>query len=154
MLYSDQDRLLLRKQLTKRIILDAVIFLVPFVGALIIMYTSRQEWLSVLLSLLGLFGAIFFFGFCVSPFLSYHRFLRDILEGRSRSFSGLFLREESAALRDGVRCRALYFSDDENPDGERLCYLDTEKEYAFVTGGHYDITVQGQSIIGIGQREN
>lgn len=149
MLYTDEDQLTLRRQLTNRILIDAAIFLIPFAIGVVIMYTSRREWLSVLLSMLGLFGAIFYTGMCLSPFLSYWRFLRDIRNGRSRSFRGELLREESGSLREGIRCRTLYFSDDEKPGEERLCYLDREKEYAFVTGCKYEITTHGQSIIAI-----
>ncbi len=65
-----------------------------------------------------------------------------------------FLREESGALRDGVQCRTLYFSDENSADGEdRLCYLDAERNMLIVTGGRYTITAQGQSNIGIRRRK-
>ncbi len=149
MLYSAKDRAVLRGQLFRRLSLDALIFLVPFAIGLVLMYTCRIEWLSMLLSMLGMVAAVFYYGMCVSPFLSYDRFLREIAAGRSRSFTGAFLREESASVRDGVACRTLYFADKDASDEERLCYLDLEKEYDFSEGGLYRVTAHGQSIIGI-----
>ena len=119
MLYSAKDRAVLRGQLFRRLSLDALIFLVPFAIGLALMYTCRIEWLSMLLSMLGMVTAVFYYGMCVSPFLSYDRFLREIAAGRSRSFTGAFLCEESASVRDGVACRTLYFADKDASDEER-----------------------------------
>ena len=149
MLYSIQDKQTLRGQIAGRVSLAAAMFLVPFIIGLILMYTVRIEWLSLLLSLLGMAGAVFYYGLCVSPFISYHKFLTEILNGRSREFTGPLLREESGSVRDGVSCRTLYFGDLEHEGEERLCYLDVEKEYAFEEGRIYRLTTHGQSIIGI-----
>ena len=58
MLYSQEDKQNLRKQLIRRIALTAAIFLVPFACGLVIMYTSRQQWLSWLLSVVGMAAAV------------------------------------------------------------------------------------------------
>ena len=75
----------------------------------------------------------------------HHSFAGDL----SRSFQGGLLREESVSVREGVRCRTLYFSDEEKEGEERLCYLDQEKPFDFSKDRTYRITVHGQSIIEI-----
>lgn len=105
MLYSQEDKQNLRKQLIRRIALTAAIFLVPFACGLVIMYTSRQQWLSWLLSVVGMAAAVLFYGLCVSPFVAYAKYLREVTAGMSRSFQGGLLREESVSVREGVRCR-------------------------------------------------
>ncbi len=149
MLYSQEDKQNLRKQLIRRIALTAAIFLVPFACGLVIMYTSRQQWLSWLLSVVGMAAAVLFYGLCVSPFVAYAKYLREVTAGMSRSFQGGLLREESVSVREGVRCRTLYFSDEEKEGEERLCYLDQEKPFDFSKDRTYRITVHGQSIIEI-----
>ena len=139
MLYSQEDKQNLRKQLIRRIALTAAIFLVPFACGLVIMYTSRQQWLSWLLSVVGMAAAVLFYGLCVSPFVAYAKYLREVTAGMSRSFQGGLLREEST----------LYFSDEEKEGEERLCYLDQEKPFDFSKDRTYRITVHGQSIIEI-----
>lgn len=66
----------------------------------------------------------------------------------SRSFQGGLLREESVSVREGVRCRTLYFSDEEK-EGEERSLPGSGKPFDFSKDRMYRITVHGQSIIEI-----
>lgn len=65
MLYSQQDIQNARNQLLRRIGLMAALAILPNVAGIVVMYTIRIEWLSVLLGCLGGAMAIFTWGlFC------------------------------------------------------------------------------------------
>lgn len=148
MLYSQTDLSTVNKQLTLRVILAAALLLVPVGAAVAIMLTTRQQWLSFLLSAVGVSAMIFYVGVIMSPLLCYRRFLKEVFDGRSHGATVRFLRAESDSVREGVSFYTLYFAGDAAE--ELLLYLDKEKQNPFAEGETYEITTHGQAIIGIG----
>lgn len=148
MLYTDAEKQALKGQLIRRILLTIALFLAVFSGAIIVMFTSRQMWLSMVFCGLAVAAAVFFYGFFVSPFIAYYRYLKDVFEGKHREFCAQFLRSEEVSVRDGVPMQSLYFSG-EHGQTERLCYLDAEKSFPFEENAQYKVTVHGQSVIGV-----
>ncbi|MDR2514650.1 MAG: hypothetical protein LBD02_05490 [Christensenellaceae bacterium] len=148
MLYARAELKGLQKKLGARLLLVFLSFLLPFSAGLALMFTARSEWLSLLLSFLGAAAAIFLFAFAARPPLAYYRFVKDVTEGVSHTFTGRFLRGEERSFREGIWCETLYFEETQNGK-ERLCYLDAERPYPFEPGREYGLSTHGQSIIGI-----
>ncbi len=147
MLYSENDRTLCKKMLTKRLLCALACLLVPQIPAFVLMYTGRSLVLSSVLSCAGIAGCVFYWGFNLSPVISYLKYLNEILSGRNHEFSARLLSRGDEAQRDGVKTVALSFMD-EGGD-ERLCYIDEIKLPAcsLNIGETYKITVHGQSVL-------
>ena len=148
MLYTKDDLKKSQAALQRKILVLALIALIPQIPAAILMYTARIEWLTIFLSLLGIFGALFYWGLWCAPTNAYRRFVRDILDGRSHEFSGTLARQAQESVRESVPCRTLYFVDDKDGQ-ERLCYLDVKKDSPLSEGGRYAVTVHGQAIVSL-----
>ena len=150
MLYSENDKALVKKQLTRGLLITLLLTLIPSIPSIILVYTARIRWLSIVFSILGGAAAIFYFGMYVQPIISYLRYLNEIFGGRNHEFTGELTEIAQDSVREGVPCKTLFFADDAG-DMQRLCYYDQIKyEKGCVTvGGRYHVTVHGQSIIAI-----
>ena len=148
MLYTEKDVMSARSQLLRRIGMTAALALVPNLAALLLMYTARIEGLSVALGCLGGALAIFYWGLFVYPVLAYLRFVREVVGGRSHSFTGTLTSIAEDSVREGVPCKTLYFHD-EAADDAKLCYFDLSKypREGFPTGQRFVVSVHGQSIV-------
>ena len=146
MLYSEADRSLVKSQLIRRLAVVLLLALVPSIPAIVLVYTARIRWLSMLLSMLGGAAAIFYYGMCVQPVIAYLRYLNEIIGGRNHVFTGELTEIAQDSVREGVPCKTLFFRDE-----QRLCYYDEVKyTKGFVkVGGRYRVMVHGQSIIEI-----
>ena len=150
MLYSENDKALVKSQLLRRLIIVLLLALVPSIPAVILVYTARIRWLSAALSILGGAAAIFYFGLYAQPVISYLRYLHEVIGGRNHVFTGELTEIAQDSVREGVPCKSLFFRDDSG-DEQRLCYYDQIKytEGCVAVGGRYRVTVHGQSIIAI-----
>ena len=150
MLYSEADRSLVKAQLIRRLIVVVLLALIPSIPAVVLVYTARIRWLSMLLSMLGGAAAIFYYGMYTQPVIAYLRYLNEIIGGRSHEFTGELTEIAQDSVREGVPCKSLLFCDDAG-DAQRLCYYDEVKyQKGCVTmGSRYRVTVHGQSIIAI-----
>lgn len=95
---------------------------------LIVSFIYRIEWLSMLLLILAGALLIFLWDTSLSPVRSYRKFLRDLLIGRKRDYSGEFRGFESLdIIREGVHCRPfmLNVGDIKQEKDDRLLYWDT-----------------------------
>ena len=148
MLYSQQDIQNARNQLLRRIGLMAALAILPNVAGIVVMYTIRIEWLSVLLGCLGGAMAIFTWGLFCYPVYAYLRYAREVVTGRNHEFRGTLTTVAEACVREGVPCKTLYFHD-EAADDEKLCYFDLSKypREGFPTGQRFVVSVHGQSIV-------
>ena len=126
MLYSQQDIQNARNQLLRRIGLMAALAILPNVAGIVVMYTIRIEWLSVLLGCLGGAMAIFTWGLFCYPVYAYLRYAREVVTGRNHEFRGTLTTIAEDSVREGVPCKTLYFHD-EAADDEKLCYFDLSK---------------------------
>ena len=98
-------------------------------GALIVSFTLRIQWLSVLLLITGGALLIFLWDTMLSPLKAYRKFLRDLLGGRKREYSGVFQGFENIDIvREGVYCRPfmLNVGDVQDEKDERLLYWDIQ----------------------------
>ena len=90
MLYSQQDIQSARNQLLRRIGLMAALAILPNVAGIVVMYTIRIEWLSVLLGCLGGAMAIFTWGLFCYPVYTFiapyqlHRLI-ELIKTRRRT---------------------------------------------------------------------
>lgn len=150
MMYSDTDIKSIRAQLLRRIAFMALLVVLPNVAAGVVMNTVRIEWLSVALGFLGCAMAIFYWGMSVYPVLAYLRYLREIVDGRTHAFTGELTEIAQDSVREGVRCKTLFFTDDAGDD-QRLCYYDLNKypQQGCAVHQRYAVTVHGQSIVAI-----
>lgn len=150
MMYSDTDIQSIRAQLLRRIAFMVLLILLPNVAAGIVMATVRMEWLSVVLGILGCAMAIFYWGLSIYPVCAYFRFLREVVGGRTHEFTGELTEIAQDSVREGVRCKTLFFSDDAGDD-QRLCYYDLNKypPEGCCVNHRYTVTVHGQSIVAI-----
>ena len=148
MLYSQQDIQNARNQLLRRIGLMAALAILPNVAGIVVMYTIRIEWLSVLLGCLGGAMAIFTWGLFCYPVYAYLRYAREVVTGRNHEFRGTLTTIAEDSVREGVPCKTLYFHD-EAVDDEKLCYFDLSKypREGFPTGQRFVVSVHGQSIV-------
>ena len=62
MLYSENDKALVKKQLTRGLVITLLLALIPSIPSIILVYTARIRWLSMAFSILGGAAAIFYFG--------------------------------------------------------------------------------------------
>lgn len=125
-MYTQQDFEQVDAQMKRRLVWYLIPILALFV-LLIVSFIIRIQWLSVLLLILTGVLAIFLWDISLSPVAAYRRFLRDLLAGRKREYSGCFRGFESREVtREGVPCRAFMLNvgeaDDEKDD--RLLYWD------------------------------
>ena len=99
---------------------------------------------------LGCAMAIFYWGLSVYPVLAYLRYLREIVDGRTHAFTGELTEIAQDSVREGVRCKTLFFTDDAGDD-QRLCYYDLNKypQEGCSVNRRYTVTVHGQSIVAI-----
>ena len=102
MLYSQQDIQNARNQLLRRIGLMAALAILPNVAGIVVMYTIRIEWLSVLLGCLGGAMAIFTWGLFCYPVYAYLRYAREVVTGRSHEFRGTLTTIAAHARRIGA----------------------------------------------------
>ena len=150
MLYTEADKTSVKKQLLRRLAVTCVLALIPNIPSIVLLYTARIRWLSMLLSMLGGAAAIFYYGMYTQPVIAYLRYLNEIIGGRSHEFTGELTEIAQDSVREGVPCKSLLFCDDAG-DAQRLCYYDEVKyQKGCVTmGSRYRVTVHGQSIIAI-----
>ncbi len=125
-MYTQEDFTAVSAQVKHRLIR----YLVPVAAALALLVVSfiiRMQWLSILLLILAGALAIFLWDVYLSPVLAYRRFLRDLLAGHKREYSGSFRGFESSEVtREGVPCRAflLNVGDPADEKDDRLLYWD------------------------------
>lgn len=126
-MYTQEDYLVIDRQFKKRSgwVLFSVAMLLT---GLIVSFVIRIQWLSVLLMVTTGFLAIFLWDLVLSPLNAYRKFLRDLLGGRKREYSGQFQGfEKLTTMRDGVAFYPflLTIGDAENEKDERLLYWDS-----------------------------
>lgn len=150
MLYSQEDFQRGKRQTLQAWLCVAGIVLAMIVAGLIPMWTSRTMWLSVVVSsVVGIIG-LFVYGFVLSPTISYGRYLRGAQENIKRAYTGRFLRKGDWAMREGVRCQALYFVDCEGQEEPFLCYYDgTLPQPELAEGEVYQVHYTGNSVLGL-----
>lgn len=148
MLYSQQDIQNARNQLLRRIGLMAALAILPNVAGIVVMYTIRIEWLSVLLGLPGRRDGHLHLGPVLLPGLRLPALCAGGRHGRSHEFRGTLTTIAEDSVREGVPCKTLYFHD-EAADDEKLCYFDLSKypREGFPTGQRFVVSVHGQSIV-------
>lgn len=150
MMYSETDIRSIRTQMIRRIAFTLLLALLPNIAAGVVMATVRIQWLSVALGMLGGALAVLYWGMSVSPVWSYYRYLREVVGGRTHEFTGELTEIAQDSVREGVRCKTLFFSDDAGDD-QRLCYFDLNKypQEGCGVNRRYLVTVHGQSIVAI-----
>lgn len=126
-MYTQEDYAAIDRQFKKRSgwVLFSVAMLLT---GLIVSFVIRIQWLSVLLMVTTGFLAIFLWGLVLSPLNAYRKFLRDLLGGRKREYSGQFqCFEKLTTMRDGVSFYPflLTIRDADNEKDERLLYWDS-----------------------------
>ena len=106
MLYSQTDKDTAKKQLTRRLIVLALLALIPNIPAVVLLLTVRIQWLSAALSILGGAAAIFCWGMFCQPIVAYLRYLHEVIGGRSHEFTGELTEIAQDSVREGVACKS------------------------------------------------
>ena len=101
-MYTQEDFAAIDRQYKRRLLWSLIPVSILLIG-LIFSFIVRIEWLSVVLLIAA--GALFIFLWdtVLSPVLSYRKFLRDLLSGRKRDYSGRFKGFENLnIMREGI----------------------------------------------------
>ena len=126
--YTQEDFAAIDRQYKRRLLWCLTPVSILLIG-LIFSFIARIEWLSVVLLIAA--GALFIFLWdtVLSPVLSYRKFLRDLLSGRKRDYSGRFKGFENLnIMREGIPCRPfmLNVGDGKDEKDDRLLYWDIQ----------------------------
>lgn len=125
-MYKQEDYTALSSQLKRRLIW-CLIPIALLLAALAASFAFRIQWLSVLLMIVTGALAIFLWDIALSPLVAYRRYLRDLLAGRKREYTGSFRGfEDRQMIREGVPCYAflLNVGDPADEKDDRLLYWD------------------------------
>ena len=127
-MYTQEDFAAIDRQYKRRLLWSLIPVSILLIG-LIFSFIVRIEWLSVVLLIAA--GALFIFLWdtVLSPVLSYRKFLRDLLSGRKRDYSGRFKGFKNLnIIREGIPCRPFMLNVDDVKDekDDRLLYWDIQ----------------------------
>jgi hypothetical protein len=125
-MYTQSDLEELNAQLRRRVGLWALPQL-PLLAALVYTLSVRHQVLTIVISILMGWIAIFAVGFSIAPVAAYRKFLRALLDGRKRELSGVFKNfDMDTVMRDKVRYVPLMLNvgDIGEPKDDRLLYWD------------------------------
>jgi hypothetical protein len=159
MLYSqsDRDEVITRVKKRSMIVWVPAAAMLALAIAAFVLYRLRHDesgWIvSAAFTILGGAYAVFFYGVYLRPMRKYKRHLDYMLDGRKRVTEGI-LKEVSETVqdRDGVDCRCVLMNvgDKDDPEDDRLFYLDAFKSMEdFQAGDRVRIESNDRMIAGI-----
>lgn len=125
-MYTQNDLEEISVQLRRRVGLWALPQL-PLLAALIYSLIIRNQVLTIVISVLMGWIAVFAAGVSIAPVAAYHKYLRGLLSGRKRELSGVFKGFDiDTVMRDKVRYVPLMLNvgDIDEPKDDRLLYWD------------------------------
>ncbi|NLN41224.1 MAG: hypothetical protein GX160_04430 [Clostridiales bacterium] len=127
MYYSQQDLDNITKQLIKAIILLGAIFLV-FLVISIFVANSVANQVGMLVMLVGVCIAIFFWGMYVNSVYAYYKYIKDLVTGRSREIQGLV---KAVSDHPVYKDNKLFYYEVtiEEDEIERVLLLDDQKDW-------------------------
>src|SRR5690554_3612722 len=86
-MYTETDFTEIKEQLKKIIILVAGIFLIFFIPSVAFLL-RKPQWIGATILSTGVCLAIFIWGVYGTLIYNYYRFIKDIMEGRTREMKG------------------------------------------------------------------
>jgi len=127
MYYSQQDLDNITKQFKNAVIILLAILLGFLVISIIVanLATNRAGMITMVV---GVCGAIFFWGMYVSPVYAYYKFIRDLITGRSREIQALV---KDVSDHPVYKDNKLYYYEIiiEEDEIERVLLLDDQKDW-------------------------
>ena len=125
MYYSQQDLDNITKQLRNAVILLLAILL-GFLVISIIIANLVTNVAGMVVMVVGVCAAVFFWGMYISPVNAYYRFIRDLITGRSREIQGLV---KDVSDHPVYKDNKLYYYEViiEEDEIERILLLDDQK---------------------------
>lgn len=149
MVYSSKDLLSVRSQIKKYVIIATGIFVVFLAAA--IMTKNSNSTLSTAVLVVGVSIDIFIWGMYLSPVISYYRYIRDIITGRSRVIRGIVKEVGKEAV---YKDNKLFYYEVviEEDEVERVLLLDEQKEWPeILTGKTYEFKIYENYVIDIAE---
>ena len=126
-MYHESDYTEIKKQVKQTIIITAVIALIFIIPAIAFLL-RKPQWIGATFLSVGICLSIFIWGVYGTPVYSYYRYIRDILEGRTRETTGKVIRiAEEPVYKDN---RLLFYEvivEDAADGVERILLLDENK---------------------------
>jgi hypothetical protein len=148
--YNETDYIEVREQRKKIMLLTAGIFLAFLIPAIAFLL-RKPQWIGATFLSVGVCLAIFVWGVYGTPIYSYHRFIRDIMEGRTRELKGRVMQvAERPIYKDN---RLLYYEIvvmDMEDEVERVVLYDNNKgEPPLEVGRSYTFGIHQNFIVQI-----
>lgn len=128
-MYETKDLQAANQLLKKRWLATSIPCVIGLV-AIVISFVVRIEWLTIVLTVLTGGAFIFCFGLYISPAASYARFVSNMLNGRMRTYTGVYKAiGKSPCTREGVSFYSILINVGEKDleEDDRLFYYDVQK---------------------------
>ncbi len=142
-MYTENDMLLAEKQEKKRILVFIIISIV-FLTGIITSFIFRIRLLTMGLSILYGFFAIFYISMLYMPVFHYKKTLQLMLTGRKRSIQGLIKAiSHDKIIRDNFECISITVKtgEDRHGDDDVDIFLDVNKQLPLQVGDTASFTL-------------